>query len=157
MFRKDTFKISGMSCATCSSRIEKKLNKSEGITNASINLVAEKATIQYDSSKIKLSDIISIIENLGYRAKLEESVDKDKEKEQREKEINKLRFELILSVILSSPLIMAMLLTLVNVNLAFLHDQYFQLILATPIQFIIGFRFYKNTYHALKSKSANMD
>jgi Cu+-exporting ATPase len=65
--------------------------------------------------------------------------------------------ELIISAILSFPLVMAMLLTLVNIDLAFLHNEYFQLIVTTPVQFIIGFRFYKNAFYALKAKSANMD
>jgi len=50
-----------------------------------------------------------------------------------------------------------MLLSLIKVNIAFLHNEYFQFIVSTPVQFIIGFRFYKNAYHALKARSTNMD
>ena len=94
---------------------------------------------------------------MGYNAKRAEEVSGDSEREQREKEIKRLRMELIISAILSFPLVMAMLLTLVNIDLAFLHNEYFQLIVTTPVQFIIGFRFYKNAFYALKAKSANMD
>jgi len=157
MGKKETLKVSGMSCAACAARIEKKLNKLEGVQKAVVNLATEKASIEYDSSKIKVSDMIKAIESLGYNADRAEEVSHDREKEQREKEIKRLRTELIISALLSSPLILAMLLTMVNIDIAFLHNEYFQLAVATPIQFIIGFRFYKNAFYALRARSANMD
>lgn len=150
-------KITGMTCAACSARIEKRLNKVDGVDKAVVNLATERANVEFDSAKVKSADLIKIIETLGYKAEKIEAVSQDKEKEQREKEIRRLRIELITSAVLSSPLIMAMLLALVNIDIAFLHNEYFQLIVATPVQFIIGFRFYKNAYHALRAKSANMD
>ncbi len=149
--------INGMSCAACAAKIEKKLNKLEGVKTAAVNLAAEKAVVEFESSKIKAFELIKTIETLGYKAEQEEEAGQDREKEQREKEINKLRRELVISAVLSSPLILAMVLTLINLDIAFLHNEWFQLILATPIQFIIGYRFYKNSYYALKAKSANMD
>ena len=146
-----------MSCAACAAKIEKKLNKLEGVKTAAVNLAAEKAVVEFESSKIKAFELIKTIETLGYKAEQEEEAGQDREKEQREKEINKLRRELVISAVLSSPLILAMVLTLINLDIAFLHNEWFQLILATPIQFIIGYRFYKNSYYALKAKSANMD
>ncbi|MGE5474318.1 MAG: heavy metal translocating P-type ATPase [Ignavibacteriales bacterium] len=154
---KAILKIDGMSCAACASKIEKKIGKIDGIKHAWVNLASEKAVVEFDSSKIKLQDIIDTVKNLGYEAELAEEISQDKEKERRENEIKRLRRELIFSAILSSPLVMAMLLTIINVDIAFLHNQYFQLIIATPVQFIIGFRFYKNAYHALRAKSPNMD
>jgi Cu+-exporting ATPase len=150
-------KLKGMSCAACAARIEKKLNKTEGIKKAVVNFATEKASVEYDSSRVKVSDIIKAVEALGYNAEQAGEVSRDREKEQREKEIKRLRMELIVSAVLSSPLVMAMLLTLVNIDLAFFHNEYFQLIVATPIQFIIGFRFYKNAFYALRAKSTNMD
>ena len=150
-------KISGMTCAACSARIEKKLGRAEGVIKASFNLATEKANVQYDPSKIKASDIIKTIEFLGYKAEKAQEVAADREKEQREKEIKRLRLELIASAILSSPLILAMVAMLLHIDIAFLHNEYFQLIIATPVQFVIGFRFYRNAFHALKAKSANMD
>jgi Cu+-exporting ATPase len=150
-------KISGMSCAACSAKIEKKLNKLDGVIKAAVNLATEKTNVQYDPSKIKASDIIKAIEFLGYKAEKAQEVAADKEKEQREKEIKRLRFELIATAILSSPLILAMVVMLFHIDIGFLHNEYFQLIIATPVQFVIGFRFYRNAFHALKAKSANMD
>ena len=150
-------KITGMSCAACSAKIEKRLGKMEGVSAAAVNLATEKANVEFDPSIVKVSDIINVVGNLGYQAEKIEDISQDREKAQREKEIKKLRNELITSAVLSSPLILAMVLSLLKLDVAFLHNQYFQLAIATPVQFIIGWRFYKNAYHALKAKSANMD
>jgi len=157
MDKKETIKIQGMSCAACAARIEKRLKKLEGVNTAFVNLAAEKATIEYDSSRVKPSDIVNAIESLGYKAEEEPVYDHDRDREQRSVELRRLRTEFIISAVLSSPLILAMLLTIIHIDIAFLHNEYFQLAIATPVQFIIGFRFYRNAYHALKSKSANMD
>ena len=157
MNNKETLKISGMSCAACAARIEKQLNKTQGVKKAVVNFATEKVSLEYDSSKVKVPDMIKTVEALGYNAESAGEVSRDREKEQREKEIKRLRIELIVSVVLSSPLVTAMLLTLVNIDIALFHIEYFQLIVATPVQFVIGFRFYKNAFYALKAKSANMD
>ncbi len=150
-------KITGMSCAACSAKIEKRLGRMEGVSMAAVNLATEKAAVEFDASAVKVSDIINVVENLGYKAEKVADISEDTEKAQREKEIKKLRTELIASAVLSSPLILAMILSLLRIDVAFLHNEYFQLIIATPVQFIIGFRFYKNAYHSLKAKSSNMD
>jgi Cu+-exporting ATPase len=139
---KVTLVISGMSCAACATKIERKLNKLEGVTKAAVNLATEKATVEFDNSIIKVSDLISTVEVLGYgahvKAERDQEISQDREKEQREKEIKRLRRELIASAILSSPLIMAMFLTLFGINIPFMHDWRFQILLATPVQFGIG-------------------
>lgn len=150
-------KISGMSCAACSSKIEKKLNKIDGVIKGAVNLATEKANIEYDPKKVKASDLIKAIEGLGYKAEKAEEVAVDREKEQREKEIKRLRFELVASSILTSPLLFAMFLMVFHIDIPIFHNELFQLIVATPVQFIIGFRFYRNAFHALRAKSANMD
>lgn len=147
----------GMSCAACANKIEKKLAAAEGVASAVVNLSTEKAIIDYDKNKISISDMISMIEKLGYQAQRSEETGRDREKEAREQEIKSLKRELIISAMLSSPLILAMILTLFKVDVAFLHNQYFQVIIATPVQFFIGWRFYKNSYYSLRSGSANMD
>lgn len=149
--------ITGMTCAACSARIEKKLSRLEGVKAANVNLTTEKATVEYDPSKVKVSDLVKAVKDLGYGAEKAEEVSTDREKEQREKEIRTLRTTLIISIILSSPLLLAMILSVVGIDVPFLHNPYFQLIIATPIQFGIGYRFYKHAYLALRSGSANMD
>ncbi|SHH54157.1 Cu+-exporting ATPase [Sporobacter termitidis DSM 10068] len=149
--------LTGMSCAACAAKIEKRLSKLGGVSKASVNLATEKATVEYDQAEIKVSEMIKAVEALGYGAEKLEDVVEDREKAAREKEIKKLRLTLIASIILSAPLVLAMLLSLVGVDVPFLHNAYFQLIIATPIQFIIGFRFYKHAFLALRARSSNMD
>lgn len=152
-----TLHISGMSCAACAARIEKKLTQTEGITKVMVNLNTEKAQIDFDKNKTSLPTMIQVIEKLGYKAEPISQISRDREIETRDQEISSLKTELIASALLSSPLILAMILTLLRIDIAFLHNQYFQWIIATPVQFIIGYRFYKNAYFALRSGSANMD
>ena len=154
---KITLNISGMTCASCAAKIEKKLSKLGGVSKASVNLATEKASIEFDASEIKISELIKAVQSLGYEAEKAEEIVTDKEKIQREKEVKNLKWTLIVSIILSSPLVAAMILSLLKIDVPYLHDQYFQLIIATPIQFIIGFRFYKHAFYALRSGSANMD
>ncbi len=150
--------ITGMSCAACSAKIEKKLNKTEGIVQATVNLATGRASVEYDVSKVKINDIIKIIQDLGYGTQRAEEIDQDKERERNEKEKKALKLTLIISAVLSTPLVLAMVFSMLNIPfLSFLHNPYFQLAVATPVQFIIGFRFYKHAYFALRSKSANMD
>ncbi|HOQ06631.1 MAG TPA: heavy metal translocating P-type ATPase [Clostridiales bacterium] len=154
---KETLKISGMSCAACAARIEKKLNALEGVQSAAVNLASEKAAVEFDSSKINVYDIIKAVESLGYSAERADEPGADREKEQREKEIRRLRFELIISAVLTAPLLVSMLLMAAGAEVPVFHNEYLQLAVATPVQFIIGSRFYKNAYRALKAKSPNMD
>ncbi|KHF27749.1 Copper-exporting P-type ATPase A [Anoxybacillus sp. BCO1] len=60
-----TLKVTGMTCAACSARIEKVLNKMDGV-EATVNLTMEKATVQYDPNKYTIADIEAKIEKLGY-------------------------------------------------------------------------------------------
>lgn len=154
---KCTINIDGMSCAACSAKIDKMLNNETGVSDAAVNLSTGKATVAFDASRIKLSELVDKINALGYNASLVTESNEDKEKERRQKEIKRLRVELIASIILSSPLLLAMIVMLIGIDIPFLHNAYFQLVVATPVQFIIGFKFYKNAYYALKARSANMD
>lgn len=155
-----TLKISGMTCAACSARVEKNLNSLEGVARASVNLGTEKATVLYRPGQVKVSELIQSIQKLGYNAERLEDIKADRETEAKDKEIRSLRWLLISSALLSLPLVMAMFLSLLPIHsplISFLHQPYFQLIVATPVQFIIGARFYKQSYYALRSGSANMD
>jgi Cu+-exporting ATPase len=146
-----------MTCSSCAIRIEKKLNKIEGVTKATVNFATEKAVIDFDSSKVKTLDFIQSIRSLGYEAvAIKENIE-DREKKERTKEIGELRLKLIISITLSFPLLLGMILKLIGINIEIFHNPIFQLILATPVQFFIGYRFYKHGFLAVKSGSPNMD
>ena len=68
--KKISVDVLGMTCAACSTRVEKALNKQEGV-KASVNLLANKATIEFDENKVKEEDLIKIIEKTGYNVPLE--------------------------------------------------------------------------------------
>lgn len=61
-----TIPISGMSCAACSARVEKGLCKIDGVNSASVNLIMEKATVSFDSEKVKTEDIVAEVSKIGY-------------------------------------------------------------------------------------------
>lgn len=156
---KSEFDITGMTCAACSTRIEKGLNKLEGVIKANVNLALEKATVEYNGSVLTPSDIIKKVDKLGYGAILKEDVKETSD--HRQKEIKKQSGKFIFSAILSLPLLWAMVghfsfTSFIWVPEAFMNP-WVQLALATPVQFIIGSQFYGGAYKALKNKSANMD
>lgn len=156
---KAEFDITGMTCAACSTRIEKGLNKLDGVVKANVNLALEKATVEYNGSVLTPSDIINRVEKLGYGARVKENVKETND--HRQKEISKQTGKFIFSAILSLPLLWAMVghfsfTSFIWVPEAFMNP-WVQLALATPVQFIIGSQFYIGAYKALKNKSANMD
>lgn len=150
------FDISGMTCAACSNRIEKVLNKTGGVSNAAVNLATENAVIEYNSNVLSERDLIDRIGNLGYGAAAKESAESREEK--KEKELSKLKWKVIISALLSLPLLVTMLDHLFGMSLpAIFMNPWFQLAFATPVQFILGWQFYVGAYRSLKSFSANMD
>lgn len=161
MTDKAEFKISGMSCAACSARIEKGLNKLPGVYTATVNLAAEKATVAYSGNDLTIAQIQEKVRDLGYEAhNIADDRESDREKQLRQDEVRQQRFRLILSAVFSFPLLGAMILHSLGVmgKLGdFLMNPYLQFVLATPVQFIAGWPFYRGAWSALKNGSANMD
>ncbi|MEM5874814.1 MAG: heavy metal translocating P-type ATPase [Candidatus Aenigmatarchaeota archaeon] len=154
--KKVTIPILGMHCAACAREIESRLKKLDGIIKVNVNFATEKAFIEFDENLINESKIYSTIEQLGY--KVIEEVEKviDKEKEAREKEIKTLKSLFLFSLLLSIPIfLISMPFEWLNIKIPY--KNIILLLLATPVQFIVGYRFYRGSFYALKSKSANMD
>lgn len=149
--------LKGMSCAACASRIEKALSKAPGVYKATVNLATETATVEYNSSETSLKNLIRVVKDTGYDAFEKTEVNVDREKEERETEIRNLRRLVIISALLSAPLLLSMFLNLMGKPGGILYNPWFQVIVSAPVQFIIGARYYKGAYHALKSGGANMD
>lgn len=158
---KAELKITGMSCAACSGRIERGLGKLHGVASAVVNLASEKATVEYYPDIINLSEIKTKIEKIGFGAHdAADGTAVDKEKKLREAEVKSQRFRLAIAAIFSVPLLLAMVLHMLGVMGAvseLLMNPYFQLALATPVQFIAGWQFYRGAYMVLKNGGANMD
>ncbi|MDY0939754.1 MULTISPECIES: heavy metal translocating P-type ATPase [Priestia] len=157
---KAEFTITGMTCAACSTRIEKGLNKLEGVTKASVNLALETASVEYSPCQIDPQDITQRVEKLGYGAKLK-SEEKEEEQSYREKELSKQKGKFWFSFILSVPLLWAMVSHFTFTSFIplphMLMNPWVQLALATPVQFVVGKQFYVGAFKALRNKSANMD
>ena len=149
--------ITGMSCAACAARIEKAVRKRDGVIEANVNLGTEKGYVRYDPHKIKSYEIIEEIKKTGYEAEKIEDDRPDHTALVRRKEIRKLGILVLASAVLSTPLILSMILMMVGVHIGIIHNPLLHLALATPVQFIIGWRFYRNAWLGLRGGSPGMD
>jgi P-type Cu+ transporter len=148
--KKITLSISGMHCASCSQKIEMSLAKLSGIDKVNVNIATERATIEFDDRKIKEEKIVSAIKKLGYGVIKETS-----EKESKEGEINRLKYLFLFSLALSTPMLASMILEFFGIMIP--DKNIILFLLATPVQFISGYRFYKGAFLSLRSRSASMD
>ncbi|WP_342419352.1 heavy metal translocating P-type ATPase [Paenibacillus sp. FSL H8-0168] len=151
--------VTGMTCAACATRIEKGLNRMPGVTGATVNLAMETAHVEYAAGSIAVGDLVSKIEQLGYGA-IPQSAE-DNIADVRSKDIHRKKWKWIVSAVLSFPLLWAMVAhfsftSWIYVPELFLNP-WFQLVLTTPIQFVIGWQFYMGAYKALRNGSSNMD
>lgn len=156
---KTDFKITGMTCAACAAKIERKLNSLLGVTKAAVNLATEKASVSYFPSTLGIGELKQAIDKLGYKAEIAlDKLDTDKEREAKERDIRRQKAYFIFSAVLSIPLALYMFAEFFQWTWVpeIIFNRYFQLALATPIQFIAGAQFYKDAYYALKNKNANM-
>ncbi|EIQ4478929.1 copper-translocating P-type ATPase [Staphylococcus pseudintermedius] len=159
MTQEETFKITGMTCAACSARIERVLQREAGIDQINVNLVMENGTVKYDPSQISIEEIYERVAKIGYEAFPMET--KDETAKRKSDELKRQKGKFIISLILALPLLYTMFghfsfLGFIPVP-ELLMNGWFQFILATPIQFVLGWQFYVGAYKSLKSKSANMD
>lgn len=155
-----TLQITGMTCAACATRIEKRLNKLEGVEKAPVNFALETVLVEYNPEQVSVSEMKEAIKKLGYT--LEQKIENAGEQvDHRQKEIEKQQGKFIFSLILSFPLLWAMVSHFEFTRFIWLPDMlmnpWVQLALATPVQFIVGKQFYVGAYKALRNKSANMD
>ncbi len=154
-----TISVGGMSCATCANTIEEALLALDGVQAASVNLASDKVAITYDPQVVRVPDLKRAIRDAGYEVIEAETV--DAEKVERVKEMQRRKRLLVFSLALSIPtlgLALAMMFTdLGKVQFFMDYGNYILFILATPVQFIAGYRFYVNAFKAARHRTANMD
>ncbi|MGX5520065.1 heavy metal translocating P-type ATPase [Bacillus toyonensis] len=157
---KAEFTVSGMTCAACANRVEKRLNKLDGVNKATVNFALESATVDFNPDEVSVNEMKSTITKLGYKLEVK-SDERDGSTDHRLQEIKRQKKKFIISFILSFPLLWAMVSHFSFTSFIYLPDMlmnpWVQLALATPVQFIIGGQFYIGAYKALRNKSANMD
>jgi Cu+-exporting ATPase len=151
--------IQGMFCASCVRAIEKALLREMGITKAIVNLASEKAKVDYIPSLIGLADIKRIIEQTGYRVLTlpEEGELEDFERKMREKEYNTLKVKFSIGLILGLLIFLGSMPQWFSWIPDFLNNFFVLWVLATPVQFWIGWQFYRGAWSAFRHRNADMN
>ncbi|MBL7054680.1 copper-translocating P-type ATPase [Candidatus Woesearchaeota archaeon] len=152
--KKADIEITGMHCASCSTIIDRALNKVEGVKNTNVNLTTNKATIEFDESKTDEATLVNTIKNKGYDAKISSEADVVIEGNKQKKEFIKLRKSFYFSLLFAVPVFVLGMFFMKN---PIPYQNIIMWILSTPVQFIVAWPMYKSAFSALKNKSANMD
>ncbi|MBD8067784.1 heavy metal translocating P-type ATPase [Bacillus sp. PS06] len=156
---KVNFNITGMTCAACATRIEKVLNKVDGVTDAVVNLATEKANVEFIPGKTTIDQLIAAIKKAGYGAKLRGEADGDYERSAREQAYKIQKTKFTVGALLSIFFLVQMIsdFTMEYGNGGFFHmSPWVQFLLATPVQFYVGGHYYRDAYNAVRGGSANM-
>jgi Cu+-exporting ATPase len=138
--------ITGMTCASCANRIERRLNKLEGV-HASVNFAIEKAAVEFDPGAVRPEQLVAAVEDAGYQASLPEQV------EEAPDETAALRVRLLVSALLSVPVLLISMIP----ALQFDNWQWLSLQLATPVVLWGGWPFHRAAWANLKHGTATMD
>ncbi len=141
--------ISGMTCASCARRVERALNKVDGVRQASVNLASERAHVEL-SAAMDPGRLIAAVEQAGYTASLPDAPPADPAPA-----LHRERLALAAALLLALPLVAPMLVQ--PLGLDWMLPAWLQWALATPVQFILGARFYVAAFKAVRARAGNMD
>ncbi|PYC43562.1 heavy metal translocating P-type ATPase [Pseudomonas protegens] len=144
--------IGGMTCATCAGRVERALNKVQGVRSASVNLATERAHVEL-LGQVDPTQLINAVTQAGYSASLWQAEHKHGNDQQQN--LRRERWSLVLAILLALPLVLPMLVQ--PFGLHWMLPAWAQFALATPVQFIFGARFYVAAWKAVRAGSGNMD
>lgn len=145
--------VSGMTCASCAGRVEKALAKVAGVQQASVNLASEKASIVTDGS-VEQATLIAAIERAGYSAS-QANLNLEAPATTAPAIIIPTWWPVALAAVLTAPLLLPML--FMSAGIAWQLPPLWQCLLATPVQFWLGARFYRAGWHAARAGNGNMD
>mgnify|MGYP001708087221 FL=1 len=150
--RKDIFPVSGMSCASCAARVNKVLNKQDGVYEANVNYASATARVVYDPSRCTPSALRAAVRDAGYDLMTDAEAGTERVEAERGKEYALLRRQTVAAIVLAVPVV---------VMSAFFMDYayvgYAVWLLSTMVVFGFGRRFYINAWRQLRHLSANMD
>lgn len=156
-----SFQLYGMHCASCAGLIERKLKKLPGVKEAHVNYGAEKARVVFDAGLVDEARIKSAIKDAGYRAEDVDQKDQETVRKQREQEILSYRKKFFIGLAFSLPLFAFMLADFLPFfpfrDQIFPRMGFISLLLALPVQIILGAGFYRGMWSSLKMKTFNMD
>ncbi len=148
--------ITGMTCAACAARIEKTLNRLPDV-KAAVNFATEKAHVEYPAASVTPAGLIEAIRKAGYDAQIPVAGGDATRKAERLAAYQRDLRLFTISALLTLPFLALMLYMLTGAHHAAWLPPMAQLLIATPVQFWIGSRFYVGAYHALRGGGANMD
>ncbi|WP_339434460.1 heavy metal translocating P-type ATPase [Pseudomonas orientalis] len=144
--------IGGMTCASCAGRVERALGKVPGVQRASVNLANERAHIEV-IGQMDPGVLIAAVDKAGYTASLPQANTTTQADQVRH--LHRERWALMLAIVLALPLVLPMLVE--PFGLHWMLPAWVQFALATPVQFILGARFYRAAWKAVRAGAGNMD
>ena len=156
-----SFPVEGMTCSACSNRVEKALHKVPGVLEANVNIALERADVLGVAGAVTVDQLAAAVDRAGYHAHIGSTSDQQAEADaqrrlENETQLQRERFMLGLSIALTLPLVGQMVLQFLGFEQLHLMP-FAEVLLATPVQFVIGARFYQAAYNAIRARSSNMD
>jgi P-type Cu+ transporter len=142
--------VGGMTCASCVTRVERALRKVPGVVEASVNLATESARVSFDAALANEAQLRRAVRDAGYEPRMAAAASEDADESKWHGFA-----PVAIGLILSAPLVLPMIGDLFGKH--WMLPAWIQFLLATPVQFILGARFYKAGWHALKALTGNMD
>jgi Cu+-exporting ATPase len=146
------FAVRGMTCAACSAAVEKALRGLYGVVDVSVNLAAERASVEYIPTIVDFDDFRRVVADAGYSAEMIKEDCADREKEAREREFRDIRKKFLVG---SALTILVLAGSMLKVPL--LSQWGILFMLATPVQFWAGMRFHRAAWSAIKHGTTNMN
>lgn len=145
--RKIILQILGMSCPSCSEGIQAGLARTDGVLEAKVNFASKEAIIRFDEDKVSVDKIKAAIKRGGYEAveQLEDTSEK------REKQLKRTTSLFFLGLALTIPIF------LISYILDFPGKNYVMFVLATPVQFVVGWHFYRGAYNSIRNRFSDMN
>ncbi len=156
-----SFPVEGMTCASCVNRISRHLRKVDGVEAANVNLATESATVRFDPSLTDVASLARAVESAGYVARIDQ-IEADEVKSEEptfaDRHLADIRRRLVVATVLTLPILVGLARMTVAPGLpALFTNPWFQLALATPVQFYAGWPFYRGAFNALRHGAADMN
>lgn len=148
--------LAGMTCAACSTRLERVLNQLPGV-DARVNLATEKARLRYTPGLTSPAELVAAVTRAGFAATPITETSRAEEKARKAAEYRRERGVFLVAALFTLPLLAQMAPMLAGEHHVAWMPPWLQWLLATPVQFWAGWRFYRGAWNSLRGGGANMD
>ncbi|MDP4281699.1 MAG: heavy metal translocating P-type ATPase [Bacteroidota bacterium] len=150
--KKEILKVEGMSCTSCASSVQSMLGALDGVVTANVNFANERVTIEYDPEIVTMEEMVKAVEGIGYKLVATNELTPEQEQERETEKLRKLRFNAIMSLIFSVPVVL--------IAMVFHHMPYanwIMMILSVPVLGWFGRNFFIIAVKRARHLSSNMD